>query len=293
MKIKTIPTIAPPSLDPEPKKDFAAIEKESYIDVNKQERPQPVALSMGEVSRGSNFFPVPIGSYGDYSCIVGPSKSKKTFLKSAFAAAYIGGQSNYYFETIKGHDAAGKYVIDIDTEQSRYHSQLVAKRVPKMVGSYTPYYRPYATRTHDPADRVSLIDWLVYESPYKGKIGLFLIDGLVDLLYNFNDLDQSQELQKKLLRWSEDGNCHIMGVLHRNFGSDKPVGHIGSAVLKKAETVIFLDKDEHDRNVTHVKCEYSRNIPFDDFSFEVGSDWLPHQYHDVKEVRMNEIPFNN
>jgi hypothetical protein len=44
---------------------------------------------------------------------------------------------------------------------------------------------------------------------------------------------------------------HITGI-HKNFGTSKPVGHVGSSVLKKAETV-FIEKED---NVSIAKCEY-------------------------------------
>ena len=87
-------------------------------------------------------------------------------------------------------------------------------------------------------------------------------------------MEQSNHLQEKLLQWSTTANCHITGILHRNFNSQKPVGHVGSAILKKAETVVFVETDE---DLARVKCEYSRNIPFDDFSFRINSNWLPEE----------------
>jgi hypothetical protein len=53
--------------------------------------------------------------------------------------------------------------------------------------------------------------------------------------------------------------------------TSKPVGHVGSSVLKKAETVVFIEKEDN----KHCKCEYSRNMPFNDIHFDVNSDWLP------------------
>jgi hypothetical protein len=44
----------------------------------------------------------------------------------------------------------------------------------------------------------------------------------------------------------------------KNFGTSKPVGHVGSSVLKKAETV-FIEKED---NVSIVKCEYLRIYAF-------------------------------
>ena len=246
--------------------------KDSFIDIDVELKRQPVALSIGESTYRQTIYPLPFGSYGDYSCIVGSSKSKKTFLKSALVAGYFGGQSTHYFPNVKGHHSEHKFVIDIDTEQSDYHSQRVFRRVSEMIGTNPEYYKPFSLRKYSPDERIGFIDWLFYESPYKGHIGLVSIDGYADLINDFNSLEQSTMLSQKLLKWSADSKCHITGILHKNFGSSKPVGHIGSTILKKAETVVFLENDE---DFTKVKCTYSRNVPFEDFKFVVDENWLP------------------
>lgn len=254
--------------------DYQGMFKKTFVDVNQKIQRQPVAISIGESTYKQTRYPIPFGSYGDYSCIVGSSKARKTFLKSAFIAAYIGGQSTHYFPNIKGHDTKNKFVIEIDTEQSKYHSQRVFKRVCEMVGSNYEFYKPFSLREYSSSERLEFIDWLINESEYQGKIGLISIDGYADLVSDFNSLEQSNNLQEKLLQWTTNANCHITGILHRNFGSSKPVGHVGSAVLKKAETVVFVEKEEE---FTKVKCEYSRNMPFEEFSFKINSDWLPEE----------------
>ncbi len=248
--------------------------KSSFVDVDKKLHRQPVCISIGESIYRQNIYPIPFGSYGDYSCIVGSSKSKKSFFKSALMAGYIGGEANNYFGDIKGHDTVQKFVIDIDTEQSKYHAQRTFKRVIEMVGDNYRFYKPFSLREFTSEERMQFIEYLIYESPYKGNIGLISIDGYVDLINDFNSLEQSTMLSQKLLKWSSDASCHITGVLHKNFGSSKPVGHIGSTILKKAETVVFIENEDE---FTSVKCKYSRNIPFDDFNFNVDENWLPKQ----------------
>ena len=94
---------------------------------------------------------------------------------------------------------------------------------------------------------------------------------------------------QKLLEWSANENCHIITVLHRNFGSNKPTGHLGSSILKKSETVAFVEKQD---DVTIVTPEYSRNIPFNDFGFSVDKDWLPFVTDDVPTTNTNKkAPF--
>jgi hypothetical protein len=48
--------------------DFATMFNESYIDP--AEEMKPVALSIGTSVYKDNSYPIPFGSYGDFSCIV-------------------------------------------------------------------------------------------------------------------------------------------------------------------------------------------------------------------------------
>ena len=256
--------------------DFGKMERESFVSVDEEIDRQPVAISIGSSIYKGQSYPVPFGSYGDYSCIVGSSKSRKTFLKSAIVACYIGGKAQNYFSSIQGHDTDGKYVIDVDTEQSKYHSQRVFRRVCEMVGTNPSLYKCYSLREYSPKERLAFVEWLILESPMAGNIGLVSIDGYADLIDDFNSLEQANMLQQKLLSWTTEAQCHITGVLHANHGTKKPVGHLGSSVLKKAETVVFTEYDEENKT-TGVECGYSRNISFDNFSFTVNSDWLPEE----------------
>lgn len=260
----------------EQKQDFNKFHDECFVNIEEVLKPQPIAISIGESMYKGNYYPIAFGSYGDFSCIVGASKSKKTFLKSLFTACYIGGNSNLFAEDIKGFSSNGKYIIDIDTEQSPFHAQRVFRRVAEMVGSNSEFYIPFALRPKSPQERLEFIDWIFTESKYAGKIGLCLIDGVSDLVNDVNDLEASNKITQKLMTWSagngEDSQCHIITVLHRNFGTKKPTGHLGSSVLKKAETVVFVEKEG---DMVLVNPEYTRNQPFETFAFEV-KNWLPY-----------------
>jgi hypothetical protein len=253
------------------KLDFKKIELECYINPAKEIQRQPIAISIGESQYKNEMYPIPFGSYGDFSCIVGASKSRKTFVKSMIEAGYIGGDSNKYTH-IKGHNNQDKFVISFDTEQSQYHTQRVTKRVLEMVGSNYEYYKSYSLRQYDPLVRFQFIEWVMLESEYRNNLGLVSIDGFVDLITDFNSLEQSTQLTEKLLNWTSKTKCHLTGILHKNFGTSKPVGHVGSSILKKAETVLFV---ENENNLTLAKCEYSRNLPFDNFAIDINKDWLP------------------
>jgi hypothetical protein len=265
--------VSPPQNTP------AHIFQSAYINPYEKIAPQPIAISIGSSMYKGNRYPTPFGSYGDFSCIVGASKSRKTFFKSMLEAAYLGGNASKYTPSFEAHDTNDKLVISLDTEQSRFHTQRATNRVLEMVGRPCELYKTFALRPYAPKERFEFIDWLIYESEYKGHIGLLSIDGFVDLVTDFNSLEQANGLTEKLLSWTaipdQKNQMHITGILHKNHGTDKPVGHVGSSILKKAETIVFLEKEGIN---TSVKCEYSRNKAFENFIFEVSEyDWLPRE----------------
>jgi hypothetical protein len=279
------------NLAPEPIEiDFKSMFENSFIDIDVDMPPPPIALSIGSHPYKGNTFPTQYGSYGDFSCIVGASKSKKTFLKSLLIASYLGGNAHRYAPSIKGHDAKDKYVIELDTEQSKYHCQKVFRRVAEIVGKNPENYKPFSLRGFTVKERLQFIEYIFLESEYRGKIGLASIDGVADLVDFVNNEEQSYAVAQKLLEWSEKSKSHIITVLHRNFASNKPTGHLGSAVLKKAETVVFIDKDEE---LVKAVPEYTRNIPFDDFKFAIDEDWLPYVVQDEIRVKDYTMPKNS
>jgi len=107
--------------------NFKNIESESFIDPSIELKPQPIALSLGETLYKGHYYPTPIGSYGDFSCIVGASKSRKTFIKSLIVAGYLGGNANLYSDII-GHNNKDKFVLEFCS--SDFNALNSAERFP-------------------------------------------------------------------------------------------------------------------------------------------------------------------
>ncbi|WP_428743211.1 hypothetical protein [Tenacibaculum sp.] len=252
--------------------DFKKMHDKCLVDVSLELPPPPVALSLGTYTYKNQVYPIPFGTYGNFSCLVGASKSMKTFLKSALIAGYIGGQSTQYFPDLKGHNTKGKFIIDVDTEQSLWHTQRVARRVCEMVGANYGMFKPFSTREYDAKERFQFIEWIMMESEYRNDIGLIAIDGAADIMDSVNDLDEANKITQGMMKWTTKSNAHLTTVLHRNHGSDKPTGHLGSSIMKKAETVAFVTRED---DLTKVTPDYCRNYPFKEFYFELNDDHLP------------------
>ncbi len=259
--------------------DYESTFKDCFVNLDEVIERPPMALSIGTYEYGGNTYDLPVHTYGEFSATVAPSKTKKSYYKSALIACYIGGEASHYFPNIKSHRDKEYYIVDIDTEQGAYYAQHVFRRVHKMVGKVYNNYLPFAMRSKTPLERVMFMDALLEDPKYKGKIKFISIDGIADLVENTNDIIMSAEIAQKILKWTDVYGVHLHTVIHKLIGVNKPTGHLGSYVLKKAESVMFLSNvdEENKKSDILVNHKYSRGISFDDFYFNINQDSLPHE----------------
>jgi hypothetical protein len=257
-----------------------SIEEECTIDINKKIEHPPVAISFKTkeivIRNGSvKEFPIPIGTYGNFSFIQAPPKSMKTFFVSLLGSAFCNPNGKF----TKGMNSfrGNKHFIHFDTEQGDWHSQRVFKRIQWMnKGLKLDFYHTFALRKVGYQSRIDFIEYYLERMKEEGKeIGLIVIDGIADLVSDANNLEESNLIVQKVMAWTTIYNCHIVTVIHSNFGSDKPTGHLGSFLEKKAETQIQLERDENKFGCITVSCKRSRNTPFESFDFILNENGLP------------------
>ena len=257
-----------------------SIEEECNIDINKKIEHPPVAIGFktnkvtlkdGNVKE----FPTAVCTYGNFSFVQAPPKSMKTFFVSLLSSvyAYTEGKHTNGLNSFRG----GKELIHFDTEQGSWHAQRVFKRIKWMnAGVNLGFYHTYSLRQLTHNTRLEFIDYYLKTLVEDGKeIGLVIIDGIADLVSDVNNLEESNAVTQKIMSWTSIYNCHIVTVIHSNNGSDKPTGHLGSFLEKKAETQIQLIRDENKFGCITVSCKRSRNTPFETFDFKLDSSGLP------------------
>lgn len=249
------------------------------------ERPETV-LSIGEYHYKNETYPTPVMTAGEFSVISAPSKSKKSFLKSQFVAAYIGGKATNHFESIKGHRNEDYFIIDCDTEQSKFYAANTFKRVTKINGQAYKNYLPFKMRHLTAEQRVAFIDNLLNSKDFKGKVKLLFIDGIADLIEDSNDLILSNYIAQKVMTWTDKYNIHVCVIIHNAYNTIKPTGHLGSAVVKKAESVILLEPTDETKKVIQVRHLYSRGRAFESFYFTIKDfDALPYECDEHGNIR--------
>ena len=255
------------------------IQEECNIDINKKIEHPPVAISFKtkEVSTkdGVQSFPNAIGTYGNFSFIQAPPKSMKTFFVSLLGSAFCNPKGKF----TRGMDSFrdNKHFVHFDTEQGEWHAQRVFKRIQWMnKGIGLDFYHTFALRKISYKSRIDFIEYYLDCMREEGKeIGLVVIDGVADLVSDANNLEESSAIVQKIMAWTTIYNCHIVTVIHSNNGSDKPTGHLGSFLEKKAETQIQLSRDENKLGAITVSCKRSRNTPFEQFDFKLDEQGLP------------------
>ena len=261
---------------------FEMFKKQCFVDLNKRVDLPPIAIGCGSYtsqnSLGLKKVDIPLCTYGNFSFIQAPRKSLKTFFVSLLTSTYVSNTCEYRGQ-LKSF-RKDEHIVHFDTEQGMYHSQKVMKRTQRMNPSIdvSKFYHTYALREIGFKSRIEFIEACLEDLREDNKkVGLVIIDGIADLVSEANNQIESNEIVQKLMTWTTVFNCHIITVIHSNFGTDKPTGHLGSFLEKKTETQIELKFDSM-TGKTMVTCKRSRNIPFKEFFFYLDDKTLPKFY---------------
>lgn len=204
-------------------------------------------------------------SRGNLATIIGKPKAFKTFLNSAIISGFLE-------DTTLSLSGTGGKCLHIDTEQSKAHCNVVQRRIYKLCGwnlhQINPSLIMLSLRELNAEDRLKT----TLEAISALHPDLVIIDGIRDLVKDFNDLKESAEIVGLLMKVSTQVNCGIISVLHQNKSDNNARGHLGSELCNKAETVLQVVKEGCIATVSPV---YSRNFEIDKFSFRIDSDGLP------------------
>lgn len=172
---------------------------EGEIDLSKP-IPEPIAL----VERGED----EILHLGDIQMIDGQSKSGKTSVCTAIAAAFLGGDSADCLGFEGTRD--GARVLWLDTEQHPRNSAVMARRILRMAGF------PTNTNNH----RLSVLSWrgktpaeqerLLFRTARRVRPQLIVLDGITDIVGDFNDL--SDQRTSRSVPWQPARCCEGRAV---------------------------------------------------------------------------------
>ena len=123
-----------------------------------------------------------------------------------------------------------------------------------------------------PVMRLEVIEQAIINTP---NVGLVVIDGVRDLMYDINCAKESTDLIGKLMEWTDKFQIHIHTVLHLNKSDDNARGHVGTELNNKAETILQISRSKTDESVSEVSAAMIRAAEFDPFAFRINDYGLP------------------
>ncbi|MFA5715866.1 MAG: bifunctional DNA primase/polymerase [Candidatus Paceibacterota bacterium] len=206
---------------------------------------------------------------GNFSCIIGKAKSKKTFLMNLFTSAIL---TSKHQKLVGGLPPDKRLVLYFDTEQGEYDCYNTIRRVEYMADDEKNNLRGFSLRQFTPLERCQIIEYAF--KLWGDKVGFCVIDGIADLANAINDEDEATRVNTMLLRLTKVYRCHIATIIHQNKNDNFATGHLGSSVMKKAEILISVSRSKMGGNISEVSCDLSRGIDFKSFGLDV-IDGLP------------------
>lgn len=202
----------------------------------------------------------------DITTLQGQAKTCKTTLLMSILATLTSGESNLLFSVPKPQK-----VLLIDTEQSEFNLHKQGRKA-RLMGADFGKLRVYALRSV--SDTSKLLDYTI-QAANAFRPDVIVIDNIKDLVSDFNNLAESQETVRRLMKLTADLSCGIIAVIHENVDSEKARGHIGSTLIEKVSTIIKTARTPEDRECFRVTFPTFRNAPIDEFCFRLDEDVLP------------------
>ena len=78
-----------------------------------------------------------------------------------------------------------------------------------------------ALRKYTPEERIEIVKQAIYRTEH---IGLVVIDGIRDMVYDINSPSESTHVISLLMTWTDERQIHIHTILHQNKGGENTRG---------------------------------------------------------------------
>lgn len=194
-----------------------------------------------------------IGSLGNFIVFSGLPKAGKSSFLSAVLASSITGQQ-FYGMSVKLPEDRPVALFDTESNESDFYNNL--GRIRRITGRHDlpPVFNAFSTRSMDAVSNIDLITLYIE----KWKPAVIVVDGLLDLISNYNDEGQSRALVDWLKKITNDHKVLLIGVIHLGKKDNHTLGHFGSMADRYAQSVLEVVKDK-ERGIYTLKSKFLRS----------------------------------
>lgn len=230
-----------------------------------------------------SFSGVPFAPIGGIHAVTGQPGHGKTQTFIQFMAAILNNQyGGLRYEL--GDMVSHPVVLYVDTEQEKDNTIAAKNRVCELI-EWDPqqprddFFVLMLRETAEAIDR-----WRkTLKAIYEIRPTVVFIDGLLDVVDDFNSNEECQRLIYKCMQVATHYQCSVWCLVHQNPNTTKLVGHLGSMLERKVTDIFCTSKDFNEKTgeitftVKQMKAR-GRDVPKMKFRvLNVGSCGLPEQ----------------
>lgn len=190
-----------------------------------------------------------IGTTGNFVALTGMPKTCKTTFLTGIIASGIIGRPIFNFQLKLYPEIKKTKIAWFDTEQGPYDFSRAIKRIQDYTGLQNEIFNTlecFLVNSDTAKDIIAMIETYLINQPH---CAILVIDGILDLIDNFNDETASKLLTRKLKKLAKDYNILIITVLHLGKKDLTSIGHIGSASDRYAQSTLTIEKTKNDSYV--------------------------------------------
>ena len=231
---------------------------------------------------------------GDLVAISGKEKCGKTTVCRMLATAMLRGE----YGGIKAREENLR-ILWIDTEQAKTSTRSVSRTIDMMCGFEPDPLQLYLVNLRECEDKEKMRSFVRFLFD-QYKPDFVILDGIRDLIQDFNDVTQSSEIVLECMRLAsgvtaEEAKdrylqvrkpCCIACVLHQNKTKEDNAmrGHLGTELANKAGEVWEATREEN--GVFKFEQTRSRTCPVEaPFSYKIHTE----QYVDEDDASVEEV----
>jgi hypothetical protein len=201
-----------------------------------------------------------VGSLSNFCIFSGlPKAGKSSYLMGAIASSFI---HHEIFSMKINFPTDRRKICLFDTESSDYDFYMNLKKIKSFSGLITlpNYFNAYQVREDGSGIIRKMIERYL---ELNTDCSVIIVDGLLDLLVNYNDERESSLLTKWLKKITKQYNILLISVLHQSKSNLSTTGHIGANSDRFAQSTLDIVKDK-EKNTYILTSRFMRS----DIDFE-------------------------
>ena len=233
-----------------------------------------------------------VGSLGNIITITGKPKSRKTTFLHSFIASFLSGKIIFNSEAVRPE---GVNMALIDTEQSKSDLFNGIKRIKGMAGikKLPNFFKVYQNRPLQSSENRQFLQRLVLEDP---KLKIIFVDGMLDFVSDMNNIEEASDLLFLLQKICFENNILIICILHENKSSNYTLGHIGSFLERKSQSLLRVEKNEAGSTLSSVYMRSDEDFypisiyyNYNSESYQINTNVVRDTIKTAKELTQGEL----